>query len=501
MAELKNSSKLTIPTDKSYGSIVCAYVKSVAEKMGFNDEQMQMMELGVDEAFSNVVEHGYGAGEDQTFEVICQKLPFGISITFKEQGMPFDPSRIQKYDPNAKLEDITGEGLGSFLIEKSMDEVHYNNLGKEGKETVLVKYLREKTIMDYFGVDEMKVYEKPPEKKKQPREKIDYDVRLMKPAEALDVSRCVYQTYGYSYDKEDVYYPDRIQVLNLLGSMTSVVAMSNSEMAAHAALYKDDPSDKIAELGTAVTKPKFRGQGMMNKLGMFLTDKATNEGMVGLYAQAMTNHPFSQKAILHLNFLDTGFLLGSVPTTRKFKGFSEQLTGRGSVIVLFKYLNMPEKLELFAPPRHRHIIERIYNHLGMSPLFSEPSQNQEFGNYPSKLATKVYAGKLSAFIKVKKIGIDVMNAIQNQLKDLCRKKMEVIYLYTSLQDPHAPDMAKNLEDIGFIFGGIFPGLGFGDCAIYIYLNDITIDMDKIVTVSDMATELKEYIKEANPDLN
>lgn len=496
----KNRSKLTIPTDKSYGSVVCAYVRSIAEKMGFDAEQLQMIELGVDEAFSNVVKHGYDFGED-TFDVICEKLPFGIKITLKEKGMPFDPSRIPKFDPNAKLEDITGEGLGTFLIEQSMDEVHYNNLGKEGKETQLIKHIRDKTILDYFDKEDMKWFEKPEKKKVRKKRKIEYDVRLMKPNEALDISKCVYQTYGYSYDKEDLYYPDRIEVLNQIGLMESAIAVVDGEMASHAALYKDKQTDKVAEMGTAVTKPKFRGQGMMNNLVTFLMDKAKDEGMIGLYGQAMGNHPFSQKAILKQDLRDTGFLLGSVPTTRKFKGFSEQLTGRGSVIIMFKYLNKPESLELFAPPRYRVIIENIYNNLGVIPTFSQPPEDIKFDDNPSKLATKVYAGKASAFIKVKKIGIDVVNEIQKQLKELLMKKMDVVYLYISLEDPHTPEVAEGLEWLGFVFCGVFPGLPFGDCAIFTYLNDVAINMDKIVTVSDMAAEIKEHIKEANPDLS
>ena len=100
----------------------------------------------VDEAFTNVVEHAFDPDEDATFKIICTHIPLGLKIAIREKGMPFDPAKIPEYDPTTSLEEQSGEGLGFYLMKQSMDEVQFNNLGKQGKETCLIKYLPKKSM-------------------------------------------------------------------------------------------------------------------------------------------------------------------------------------------------------------------------------------------------------------------------------------------------------------------------------------------------------------------
>jgi anti-sigma regulatory factor (Ser/Thr protein kinase) len=46
------------------------------------------------------------------------------------------------------LESVSATGLGLHIIKEFMDEVFFNNLGMEGKETQLIKYLNN-VDMDY----------------------------------------------------------------------------------------------------------------------------------------------------------------------------------------------------------------------------------------------------------------------------------------------------------------------------------------------------------------
>ena len=92
----RDSAKLTVPNDISYGSVVCSCVTAMAKKLGFDEDSVSMIELGVEEAFTNVVKHAFEPEEKATFDIVCQKIPFGLRIAIKEKGMPFDPSKIPK---------------------------------------------------------------------------------------------------------------------------------------------------------------------------------------------------------------------------------------------------------------------------------------------------------------------------------------------------------------------------------------------------------------------
>ena len=515
----KNPIKLTVPNDLGYGPVVGAFVKAVAHKLGFGQEDLQMIELGVDEAFTNVVEHAFDPDEDESFDIICKEIPLGLKIVIKEKGMPFDPSKIPEYKPETALE-ASGAGLGFFLMKQAMDEVNFLNLGKEGKETDLIKFLPQKSIDEYFDKDELERFEKGvPGQKPKPKEKLEMTVRLMDPGEAIEVAKCIYRTYGYSYDKEHAYYPERIVELNQTGLLISSVAVGDDgRMAAHCGLMKTKAEDRIAEIGMAVTKPKYRGQGGMKLLTAFLLDWAREKGLIGVFAQAVSNHPYSQRAMHKFGFKDCGLLLGNVPTTRSFKGITDKLEQRESYVVSFQYLNKPESLQVFAPPQHRKLIEDIYNNIGISPKYGIPDwvgyavghpegdrqrsrdpKGQDDGGQPvyqvnkTVLRTRVYAGKGIAYIEIPEFGPDAVREVRRTLKDLCLKHIEMIYLYPSLQHPATYSLASEFEKLGFVCGGIFPGTSYGDVLILQYQNNVSIDHEKIALESDMAKTLSQYI--------
>ena len=377
MNNKSDTSTLTVPNDLSYSAVVGSYVKAVSRKTGFNEDDLQMIELGVDEAFTNVVEHAFDPDEDATFKIICTRIPLGLKIAIREKGMPFDPTKIPEYDPTTPLEEQSGEGLGFYLMKQSMDEVQFNNLGKQGKETCLIKYLSKKSIEEMLGASELKRFEKPFEKKeKQKEKKIELFVRRMKAEEAVEVSKCIYRTYGYSYDKEHAYFPERMAELNKKGIIISTVAVTkDGEMAGHSALIKENVNDKIAEFGMAVTKPKFRGQGCMYMLGAYDMELSRKGGLTGVFGQAVSNHPFSQKGLHKFGFKDCGILLGSVPTTRSFKGINDELTQRESYVISFQYLNEPSNLQVHAPPHHKEMLEKIYSNIEIKPEFVDDDDN------------------------------------------------------------------------------------------------------------------------------
>jgi serine/threonine-protein kinase RsbW len=56
-------------------------------------------------------------------------------------------------------------------------------------------------------------------------------------------------------------------------------------------------------------------------------------------------------------------------------------------------------------------------------------------------------------------------------------------------------MCKEIEKLGFFFAGAIPCLHFEDTLILQYLNNVIMDYGRINLHSDMAKEIREYIKE------
>jgi anti-sigma regulatory factor (Ser/Thr protein kinase) len=83
-------SRLTIPNDLAYLSAVRAYVREIARMAGFAEEEIGDIELGVDEAVTNVIQHGFEAGEEAVFDILCEQVPTRLEVIIREKGVPFD---------------------------------------------------------------------------------------------------------------------------------------------------------------------------------------------------------------------------------------------------------------------------------------------------------------------------------------------------------------------------------------------------------------------------
>lgn len=493
--------KLTLPNDLSYVSIAQLCAKELAKKIGFSGDDLYNIELAVEEAANNVIQHAFDADESSTFEIIYEQIPLGIKINIKEQGIPFDPSQLPEFDPLTIGADQPSKGLGIFLMKEAMDEVTFHNLGPEGKETHLTKYLHHKNIEEYLTAAELQANREAPKKFPAVAQGIDYDVRMMEPKEAIEISKCAYRSHGYTYFDDHIYYPERIVELNQGSMMFSVVAVTpeNSFMG-HAALVLEHPEDTIAEMTFAFVNPQYRGAGCLNRLTEFLFEIAAKRRFEGIYAYAVTNHVYSQKAMHKFGLSDCGIFVGTSPETWIFKGISAEKRERISMAVGFRYIKQPTPLVIYAPPHHSAIIEQLYERLGARHTFAAPSLlEHRFNQEPAVIETSFLASEGNAEISVASYGTDVIKQVKSILRDLCLKQAATVELVLPLEDRTTYFLTSELEEMGFFFAGIMPRTRFGDALILQYLNNISVDYDSIKVDSDLARQLIAYIRQHDPN--
>ena len=137
-------SSLTVPCRLDYLVPLAAFVQELAQLMGFDETELSQIRLGTEEAITNVIEHGLELNPDESFTLVLEAAASALTVRIREKGLPFDPARAPQYSPERAGEDTSG--LGMFLMRASMDTVEYHNLGRDGKETVLVKHLSSKRI-------------------------------------------------------------------------------------------------------------------------------------------------------------------------------------------------------------------------------------------------------------------------------------------------------------------------------------------------------------------
>ena len=243
--------RLSLPSDLSYLRLAQMVIQETAIKIGFVGDDLYQIDLAAEEAISNVMVHAFADQERENFDLICERAPLGMKITIKEKGLPFDPGQIPDYHPAENIDQMSASGMGVFLMREYMDEVYFRNLGMEGKETNLVKYLPAKNIESYLTAQERaeaedgKVLDPAIPYPSLPiSEKVPYTVRRMEPAEAVEIARCAYKSHGYTFFDDHIYYPERIIELNKTDEMISAVAVTEDNIfMGHSALVY--PSEEV----------------------------------------------------------------------------------------------------------------------------------------------------------------------------------------------------------------------------------------------------------------
>jgi len=496
------TSCLTVPNSISYIPAIQAYAEAVAGMAGFQQSEIQMIVLALEEAVVNVVEHAFEADEKASYQVIFEPLSSGLKIIVKDKGLPFAPSLVPEYTTPTDIDDDVGSGLGSFLMKKSVDEIAFHNLGRDGKELHLIKHLPEKKITAYHDASELTLFPQSSAEKPVVADKKAYIVRLMDASESLEVSRLFYRAYGYSYGIDSIYYPDRFEQLHRDGSIISVVTVTeDNKIVGHFALVKETPESRIAEAAMAVVQPEFRGQGCQNEMMARLLQEGRSAGLIGVFSKAVTNHVYAQKAGEKAGFRRAAIVVGLIPADRSFKGIQSELSQRESVAYGYFTLTNPQGITIYPPQHHTAFIQNIYRSIGLDRSFGEPPGDavHQKTEGSSVITTTVVPTYNRAVIEVNYYGENAVSEVRATLKDLCNKKIDQIMLYLNLEDAHTAVLCEEFEKLGFFIAGILPFSHVGEALILQYLNNVPIDYSKIKVASESAQEILDYVRTHDPN--
>ncbi|MEL7645695.1 MAG: ATP-binding protein [Anaerolineaceae bacterium] len=119
------------------------FIVAEASALGFSPRELYAIELSVNEAAANIIDHSY-CGEDLgTIEISSEVRQDCFTITLKDRGAPFDPDEIPEPDISSPLEMRSERGLGVFTMRQLMDEVVFD-FSQPGVNT-LVMTKRKKT--------------------------------------------------------------------------------------------------------------------------------------------------------------------------------------------------------------------------------------------------------------------------------------------------------------------------------------------------------------------
>ena len=127
---------------------VAATVENIETVTDFVNEQLEALDcpmkaqmqidIAIDELFGNIAHYAYNPEIGKaTVRVEVIEKPLSVTVTFIDNGVPYDP--LAKADPDTTLSAEEREigGLGIYMVKKSMDDITYEY--KDGQNILAIK--------------------------------------------------------------------------------------------------------------------------------------------------------------------------------------------------------------------------------------------------------------------------------------------------------------------------------------------------------------------------
>ncbi|MBT9584274.1 GNAT family N-acetyltransferase [bacterium] len=473
-----NGARLEIPIDPSWSSTAQAFVEQASLRYGMHPSQASQLAGASAHLFEILLAQEF-QGEHPSLQLSCRVLPGGLEMVVADQGLPFDPQMWTRLEVAGHLQQI----------QTQVDKLEFANLGLHGKETRLRKY---------FALA-------PPTDDPRPensRERAPLrEIRRFQAHDAQAVARCIWRTYGYSYSVLDaVYIPERLTALNQQGLMRSLVAINHDqEVIGHMAYERTSPLALSVTAGVAAVEPAYRSQGVAAAMARQLHQQAIDDGVREVQCYAVTTHPYSQKLALSLGFKSCSLVLGA--SLFCFEGMSSPNHNQRESLVGYYQALHPDSLHLkqplYAPNRHRAMLETVCTHLGLDVHFEKPPQ-VELAPNESVLVLQESPPRKTAKIHVEKYGSHILDRIRSHARYLRLQDYRCFQLTLPLYDPTTVHILKPLEKMGFFFSGL-QFRPIGPCLLLQDLYGVTVDYTQMKVEDEMAQELLGYVRYHEPE--
>ncbi len=482
--------KLEISTDEQVIDPTCEFTYSWCLSCGLTPEDATRFTIAVSELISDIILFAYPHNSSAIFDLTFSNTLSNVELIVSEVGEPFDPDR-HRYNAEKAIEEGDFEGAGFRLIRRFSDEFLFINKGKEGKEFRLSKKVNVHDIDELLELSRSKQQvDVQKEQKPYPKEE-PFTVRKITPSDAEDIAKLIYRTYEYTYSKEDMYYPKKIEKTVSGKEKLGVITRNNSGEAIgyFAVLRKQDSN--IAEVGEAVVSPRYRRRGIMSKMMEQLIETSRDQKIDALFGKAVTIHPVSQRVNNKYGFKTTALMLAETDKV-VFKGFDEQYPQPVSVVIDFLPLKIPERKTVYLPNEYSNILLETYEELDVpiSPDKATPTEMAE----KSDIQLKINYTDSTSLMIVNKYGPDFHTVLTEMLDSLKKQeKPNVVYIDLPLENLATPSQFDQIKDLGFIYCGLAPMFHHESDFLRLQKIFVPLDLNLIDMYSEFGRKLKTYI--------
>jgi hypothetical protein len=323
---------------------------------------------------------------------------------------------------------------------------------------------------------------------------MDVTFRFLGPGEGTVLTSAIEAAYGQTYDVRWVYDPAEVGSRIDSGTYVSCIAEGPAgDLLCHIGMSLGAAGDAVGHSGQAVTLPAARGHHLFTRTKRYLMTWAQERGLAGMYSEATAAHPYSQKANIELGAHETGFLLGWIPASVSNDAAGDRL-GRQSAALLYLKLNDGHEREVYAPERHRAIVDQTLELCQLRGALADPPAGCELAERTG-MHVEIDSDHNLALITVHVPGADLEQVIAAERHHLFHRHcLDAVYIDLPLEKPATALVADHLERLGVSYAGVFPNSRTdGDVLRMQSLHRVRVKADDVAVASDHGRELLDYV--------
>jgi serine/threonine-protein kinase RsbW len=130
--------------DPEYLCVARAVVRQVLRIAGLSEDEYELVTLGVEEALTNVIRHGYGGPCNEPIIIKINRIDHydengaALEVVIRDFGRQVDPRSIKARNP----EEPRPGGRGVYIMKSVMDEVEFSRADDRGMELRMVRRIK-----------------------------------------------------------------------------------------------------------------------------------------------------------------------------------------------------------------------------------------------------------------------------------------------------------------------------------------------------------------------
>ena len=317
------------------------------------------------------------------------------------------------------------------------------------------------------------------------------EVRAAAPEDAEAIAQLLYENYHLSYVHADFYRPRYLIAALASGGLVSTIALHEGRVIGHHAVMPV-PGVHSAETGAAVVHSAYRGLGVFGRMFGQTLHAASVRGLASVFGDAVTIHPFSQRAERSQGYRETALQLGMVPAGTTMRGFGGEGPRRRTA-TLRSYRPLDGRVRQAAlPSRYRELLESVYANVGLALEARSPAPADG-----EVVTADVDEPRSLGFLRLESWGDEARTALHRTVRHLVSRHVDVVYADLDLVTVADVDEASaELNELGFFAAGlVLHGADGHDHLRLQLLDSEEIELDEIVCDSPFAETLRRRVSE------